>query len=272
MRRQTSCLCMLLLYLISAVPLASTAATTSETRYVWASKLVLRKDPSRKSDEVASLPYGAQVTLLQDPQGLNFYRERVAKLRASGDHPASDVTLDGYWRQVKVADKEGWVFDGYLSRYPAPGEEKGQFPFDDDEIAYAAQVFGIAHSWQWKKGDEKKGESYKVMRRQWKLDENTEADEVRWARIEFKLGGSAEVSTIVGNGSSSNLALANLPLTFHESLLWWLHFHRFEGTGIFEQNRRLQVGPADDDNSGLGFGSSIQCGSQTCSISRDVVD
>lgn len=272
MQRRFSRLCIFLAGLFIAIPKLASAETALGIRYVWASKLVLRTAPDRKSDEVARLSYGMQVTLLEDSPRSQIYREKVAKLHASGEHPASEVTLDGYWRHVAAAGKEGWVFDGYLSRYPAPVEGSSQLTFGDDEIAYAAQVFGVAHSWQWKKGDGKNSESYKIMRRQWKLDENTEASEINWSRVEFKLGGSAEISTIVGNGSSSNLAFVGLPLTFNESLLWWLHFHPFEGSGIFEPSRRLEIGPSDEDDNGLGYGRSILCSDQTCNISRDVVD
>lgn len=268
MRRHFARLCIPMFLLT----MSTSAVNAGEIRYVWASKLALRKEPDRKGDEIARLPYGTKVTLLQDSEKPLPHHETVAKLRASSEHPGIDVTLDGVWRHVEAAGQEGWLFDGYLSRYPAPVDAKGEIPFDDDEVAYAAQVFGTAHSWQWKKGDSKKSESYKLMRRQWKLDENTDADEINWARVEFKSGGSAEISTILGNGSSCNLDLTGLPLTFNESLLWWLHFHPFEGSGTFEPKRKLEIGPPDDDDSGLGYSRTISCGSQTCDISRAVVD
>ena len=259
--------CAALLCLASLVQ----AQTASEIRYVWASKLILRTEPDARSAEIARLAYGAKVALLAPPAQMVAHKENVGKLRSGQDHPAADITLDGYWRQIDAAGKQGWVFDGYLSRYPVPGPDKSASYFDDEEMLYAARIFGVARSWRWQKSDGKKSPSYQVMRQHWKLDDDFNPAEIYWVRAEYKLGGSAEYGLIMGEMTSSTLTFKGLPLTFNEALLWQLHFHPLQGTGTFAPQRSLQIGPADDD-SGVAFGRTIECNNQTCNISRDMAD
>jgi len=216
---------------------AAQAQTASETRYVWASKLILRSEPDARSAEIGWLPHGAKVALLTPPAQLVAYKEIVGKLRVSQDHPAADITLDGYWRQIDAAGKQGWVFDGYLSRYPVPGPDKSMRDFDDEEMLYAARIFGVARSWQWQKSDGKKSPSYRLMQQHWKLDDDFNPAEIYWVRAEYKLGGSAEYRLIMGEATSSNLVFKDLPLTFNEALLWRLRFQPLEGTGTFVLRR-----------------------------------
>jgi hypothetical protein len=263
-------LSVMLACLTGMLPAASHAEAVGEVRYVWADTLLLRAAPEGR--EVARLPYGAKVVLLRDAAAPVPHRETLATLRGGSEHQQADIVLDGHWRRAQALGKEGWVFDGYLSRYPAPGGKTAPSPYDDEEIAYAAQVFGVAHAWRWKNGDAARGAAYQVMRRKWTLDENPDAAEVYWTRVEFKQGGAAELGRIVGNGSSENLALEGMPLTFNEALLWWRHFNFFEGSGTVDAGRRVEAGPPDDDTSGLGYDRIIKCGKATCDILRDVVD
>lgn len=250
---------------------AAQAQSSSEVRYVWASKLILRTAPGARSAEIVRLPYGAKVALLPSPAPLLAHKEIVGQLRASQAHHAADITLDGYWRQIDAAGKQGWVFDGYLSRYPAPGPDKSMGDFDDEEMLYAARIVGVARSWQWQKRDGKSAPSYKVMRQYWKLDDDFNPTDIYWTRAEYKLGGSAEYGLIMGDMTSSMLTFKGLPLTFNEALLWQLHFQPLSGTGAFLPQRSLHIGPADDD-SGVAFGRSIDCNGRTCDISRTMAD
>lgn len=263
---------LLLICFAAVLPAAAQAQAepAGEARYVWASNLIMRATPDAKGKEVARLPYGTKVLVPADAAPPVAHRETLTTLHASAAHPAADVVLDGNWRQVQAQGKAGWVFDGWLSRYPAPGNAKSPEAYDDAEIAYAAQVFGVAHAWQWKNGDGKKSDAYRVMRRKWKLDENKGASEIYWTRVEFKLGGAAEMGRIMGDGATENLALEGMPLTFNEALLWWHHFRFFTGSGVFEPGHKLDAGPTDEESDALGFDRIIECGKQTCDIKRDL--
>ena len=75
--RYLLCLC-----IAAVIPIFSQAEPSGEVRYVWARNLMMRSAPDRKGDEVARLPYGTKVTLLQDSSDPLPHRETVAKLRA----------------------------------------------------------------------------------------------------------------------------------------------------------------------------------------------
>ncbi len=92
-----------------------------ETLYVWAlNGLNMRKLPDAKSEKIAALPYGEKV-IAQSNIGLIVAHE-VKEFK--------DFKVNGVWLLVKYGDKEGFVFDGYLSRLVAP--KKG------DEFGYSA--------------------------------------------------------------------------------------------------------------------------------------
>ena len=85
----------------------------NETLNVWAaSGLNMRDKPEAKSTKVATIPYGARVTV-QPNIGIKIPFE-VEEFKG--------FTVKGYWLLVKYGNTEGFVFDGFLSRLPAPNK------------------------------------------------------------------------------------------------------------------------------------------------------
>ena len=89
-----------------------------ETLNVWASSgLNMRDKPDAKAAKVSTIPYGAKV-VVQPNIGLKIPFE-VEEFKG--------FTVKGYWLLVKYGNTEGFVFDGFLSRLPAPKKEKLNF-------------------------------------------------------------------------------------------------------------------------------------------------
>ncbi|HEX7642887.1 MAG TPA: hypothetical protein VF472_11830 [Burkholderiaceae bacterium] len=170
-----------------------------QVRHVWAKDLVLRAAPDARSRALANLPRGTTVVLPVDA-------ETPVAHRATAVRHGTCVTLDGHWREVLAQGQRGWVFDGCLSRYPAPEACHA------DELAYAARVFGIP------------GHMGEVAKRKWKLAEHAGAAEIFWTRVRFDT--SDKRTAMDGQGATENLATEGMPLTFNEAVLWWLHFRR----------------------------------------------
>lgn len=83
----------------------------NETLSVWAtSGLNMRDKPHAKATKLISIPYGAKV-VVQPNIGVKIPFE-VEEFKG--------FTVKGLWLLVKYGDKEGFVFDGFLSRLPAP--------------------------------------------------------------------------------------------------------------------------------------------------------
>lgn len=72
------------------------------------SGLNLREEPSVGSKSIVKVNCGESVEVLELPS-VKFTFEKI----------------NGYWLKVKYREKEGYIFDGYLSKYPAP-ENKGK--------------------------------------------------------------------------------------------------------------------------------------------------
>ncbi|AEE49150.1 SH3 domain-containing protein [Haliscomenobacter hydrossis] len=93
----------LLFVLLGSFRALNVADTT--TFYVLApSGLNLRKDADPNSAKVDLVPLGGKVTLLTAPATKNLSVDQ----------------LSGGMAKVKYGDKVGFVFDGYLSQFPAP--------------------------------------------------------------------------------------------------------------------------------------------------------
>ena len=88
-----------------------------ETIYVWAEKgLNMRKLPDAKSEKIAALPYGEKVIV----------QANIGIIVAHEVEEFKDFKVHGVWLLVKYGDKEGFVFDGYLSRLVAPVKSEKQ--------------------------------------------------------------------------------------------------------------------------------------------------
>ncbi len=70
---------------------------------VLASSLNMRNSPSIKAKIIRSIPYGARVRVLSKTR--NRYLSNGIK---------------GYWVEVLYKNKAGYIFDGYLTRFPVP--------------------------------------------------------------------------------------------------------------------------------------------------------
>jgi hypothetical protein len=83
----------------------------SETLNVWAiSGLNMRDKSDAKATKIAAIPYGSKV-IVQPNIGIKVPFE-VEEFKG--------FIVKGYWLLVKYGDTEGFVFDGFLSRLPAP--------------------------------------------------------------------------------------------------------------------------------------------------------
>ncbi len=91
-----------------------------DTLYVHApSGLVLRKTPSKNGKKIASVPRDGRLLKVLEPAdpGNRFTAEKIGSFELSGG-----------WVKVKTTrGEEGWLFEGYLSRYP-PLLEKSNDP------------------------------------------------------------------------------------------------------------------------------------------------
>lgn len=88
-----------------------------ETLYVWASKgLNMREKPDAKAMKTGTIPYGSKV-IVQSNIGLKIPFE-VEEIKG--------FVVKGYWLLVKYGNTEGFVFDGFLSRLPAPISDRNR--------------------------------------------------------------------------------------------------------------------------------------------------
>lgn len=91
-----------------------------DTLFNWSTKLNLRESPNLKSNIIAQIGMGEQVIVKQN----KYFKE--------GDHQANSETKDwviaitGRWVKVTYHNKNGYVFDAYLSKY-----NKDQFNNDE---------------------------------------------------------------------------------------------------------------------------------------------
>lgn len=188
-----------------ATPAKERTEVSGLLRHVWAKGVTLRAAPDARAPELLNLPRGSTVLLPDDAA------PPVAHRAAATRHGVC-VALDGHWCEVVAQGRRGWVFDGCLSRYPAPGQ------CDAQALAYAAQVFGAAGG--------------TAVKHKWLLEEHAGAAEVYWTRVSFD--GSGKHMSMAGQGATESLAAEGMPLTFNEALLWWLHFHRADAAALHQ--------------------------------------
>ena len=147
-------------------------------------------------------------------------------------------------------------------------------------------MFGVKEAYKWQSGDSKTTADYRMMRVHTKLKDKETGQEVTWEYVVFKSGGSYEM---FNHRPEDGMYLANvdfkeLPLTYGEALLWLKQFRGFESvggdnvngvgklSGQVEPGRHLELGPAPDDNSGFGYGSTLDCTPTACSLSSGFAD
>jgi hypothetical protein len=105
-----------------------------ELRYVFSpSGLSLREAPSTEAPVLGVLPYGAPLTVL-------------AAVDSGAFAVVDDIT--GQWLQIRSGLQEGYVFSGYLTRFPPPSEPD-VFPdtgLVQKRFVYGANVLSIRDS------------------------------------------------------------------------------------------------------------------------------
>lgn len=213
---------------------ASTAS--SMTRYVWANSLFLREQADGKSAQLAKIPYGAALTLSDAADASIPHSEVFAKVTTDGK--TTTAPLDGAWRKVHWQDKDGWVFDGYLSRYPAPidtaleAERKADQDYPSIDLLYARHTFGAGSGAKmaWHNGDNRKTANFQAMCKYLKsmnvdCKPPTTEGTWNWEKEELAQGASYfEYNSGDGPGENS-VSFRNMPLTFNEAILWASHFN-----------------------------------------------
>lgn len=114
-----------------------------DTLYVWAqSGLVLRNEPGFDSKKIETLSYGTMVVTKRRKE-IDIPDASVDAIPActyeSQNYPGYKIS--GQWVEITVNGKTGYVFDGYLSKYPPSNDKEEE---DSHLEGYLARVFGIA--------------------------------------------------------------------------------------------------------------------------------
>jgi hypothetical protein len=104
--------------------------------------LILRDAPDLKSKKIASLPFGTMVIpkMHKETDGIETSIEVITSCIYEGQN-YSGYKILGNWVQVSANGKSGYVFDGFLSKYPPPNSQE-QFEWKID--SYLTRVFGSA--------------------------------------------------------------------------------------------------------------------------------
>ncbi len=106
---------------------------SGDTLYVWARHgLSLRTAASAGAPRQVIIPYGSKVVVLDS------LRVKPFQLK---EYPG--VALRGHWSKVRFGTTEGFVFDAYLSRYPARRILDSKHQELEDFTVYAAREFGL---------------------------------------------------------------------------------------------------------------------------------
>lgn len=152
------------------------------------SGLILRKTPDAKGERILTLAHGDAVKVLKT----DFKKKPHSVVEFKG------FTIKGFWVKVSTAGgKEGYVFDGYLSKLRAPVAI-----VDDSNSGYSTvELYLLAQS-------EKKGERIELPK-----------GETRYERYKqlFKNGSEAEVD--YGEGGSSQKITFQKGISLEEGYL-----------------------------------------------------
>jgi hypothetical protein len=257
-------------FLACSLAVASLGASATEAatgaRYVWVNNLTLRAAPDIKSEALARLPLGATVQLLAADQPLVHVEESLPGLKLDKQVNGKPLKISGDWRRVRIGTAEGWVFDGYLSRYPYPRESKGSDKVAM-EFAAAKQSFGARAEKQWMTGDAGNGEIFRAMpqRLQEAADPKNRA-EISWDSVTFASGGQGELAIDTRDSAEGwTVKLDKLPLTYQEALLWAKRWGWTGDYGAVLEDGRAKL-RFDFDETKADMEYTIACEAQTCSI------
>lgn len=91
---------------------------------VWVLKgLKLYQKPDSKSAQLSVVAYGTTLEVLSTgADSLKAYQGKI-----TNDITTVQVTLKGHWVKVKYGQKEGYAFDGYLSKMPCLKVDKNGY-------------------------------------------------------------------------------------------------------------------------------------------------
>lgn len=94
--------------------------------------LNLRDKPSPKAQKTRTIPYGAAIVVLDSVRQQRFSVEEV-----------KGFSIRGYWSKVRYGKMEGWIFDGYLSKYPPVRQVKEDGNWTENFVRYGTREFGL---------------------------------------------------------------------------------------------------------------------------------
>lgn len=142
MKKQTLLIAIICLFGLTQVK-AIRYYNDGDTLFVWAqSGLILRDAPDLKSKKIAALPFGTIVVpkIYKQTDGVEMSIEVISSCIYEGQNYYG-YKIPGNWVQVSANGKTGYVFDGFLSKYPPPNNQE-QFEWKID--SYLTRVFGFA--------------------------------------------------------------------------------------------------------------------------------
>lgn len=92
----------------------------AETYYCWAmTGLLVRAQPISDAKVLGKLDYGQQVEITSENIHSGIYHKVLFLPSATIEHETSDsIYLEDYWVSISYNNMEGFVFRGYLSRWP----------------------------------------------------------------------------------------------------------------------------------------------------------
>ena len=209
------------------VKLATATGITSysqgDTLYVWAmSGLTLRETPDLKGNKLNAAPYGS-IVVAQDWKFFNDENKiqvEAAPGHKSGQTVSPPVILQGRFAPVLFQGEKGYVFDGYLSKFPPPQYKIGEFGEHKNwrcfEImdAYGAREFGL--------------KSQKIVRESGDM----------YGTVKSVFGNGMVIDRWCGKGETGRIILPDLSL--EEGFLFFSLFENYE-----QQVRRPSSDPQD---------------------------
>lgn len=134
------------------------AYITGDTLYVWAaSGLSLRRQPDLNAEKIAAVPYGTALVALSDKfvDAADDVVVEAAPGYTMNDSVSAPVYLNGRFVKVNYQGTTGYLFDGYLSKWPTMRYTKiknrdgtiARLEFEEFHT-YARRTFGILHEWR----------------------------------------------------------------------------------------------------------------------------
>lgn len=260
------------------------APRTAQTRYVWATNLTVRAAPDSKSAEIVKLPFGSAVEMDVTNEAPVAHQESVLKLIPSADTTASEVTISGHWQHIHAGQNNGWVFDGFLSRYPTPPTSGANAPAPEGELEFAKHVFGVKLAQAWKDGDSRKSPEFVAMRKHTQVKDKEISGDLEWAYVEFQPQGSYEqFQNRPGDVLENTITFKNVPMTFNEAILWVRYFDAWYATdpqthalmskysGKVQAGHHIEIKPSDD-TVGVATNRIVDCKQDTCNLKFQLSD